>query len=153
MVKLKRAYEPPSRGDGYRVLVERLWPRGIRKQNLEIDGWMKEVAPSHELRKWFAHDPERWPEFKRRYLEELKEPPAADCLRELAHRAAAGTVTLIFSSHEEQYNNAVVIRDRLQRMVGRSRQRRPRARPSARRRKVRGPIASRKWPAKPLFRR
>jgi uncharacterized protein YeaO (DUF488 family) len=91
MVKLKRAYEPASRGDGYRVLVERLWPRGIRKDELALDEWRKEVAPSGELRKWFNHDPKRWREFKLRYLKELKETAAAEQLRALGELAAART--------------------------------------------------------------
>jgi uncharacterized protein YeaO (DUF488 family) len=115
MVKLKRAYEPSTRSDGYRVLVERLWPRGLRKEALPLDAWLKEIAPSAPLRKWFAHDPERWTEFKRRYRAELKQPAQAELLRGLVERAAAGTVTLIFSSHDTEHNNAVVLRDELDR--------------------------------------
>lgn len=117
MVKLKRAYEPPSRGDGYRVLVERLWPRGIRKEALVLDEWAKEIAPSTELRKWFSHDPERWAEFRRRYHDELKRKPQSALLRELAERAASGSLTLIFSSHDVEHNNAVVLRDEIERLV------------------------------------
>jgi uncharacterized protein YeaO (DUF488 family) len=119
MVKLKRAYEPASRGDGYRVLVERLWPRGIRKEALPLDEWRKEVAPSGELRKWFNHDPERWSEFKLRYLKELKQPPAAEQLRTLADRAADRTLTLIFSSHDGEHNNAVVLKAETERLARR----------------------------------
>ena len=119
MVKLKRAYEPASRGDGYRVLVERLWPRGIRKEALPLDEWRKEVAPSGDLRKWFSHDPERWSEFKLRYLKELKDPAAAEQLRALADRAADRTLTLVFSSHDAEHNNAVVLKSEIQRLARR----------------------------------
>jgi uncharacterized protein YeaO (DUF488 family) len=119
MVKLKRAYEPASRGDGYRVLVERLWPRGIRKEELALDEWRKEVAPSGELRKWFSHDLKRWREFKLRYLKELKETTAAEPLRALAALAAAGTLTLVFSSHDSEHNNAVVLKGQIERLARR----------------------------------
>jgi uncharacterized protein YeaO (DUF488 family) len=111
LVKLKRAREPASRADGYRVLVERLWPRGVRKQDLPLDAWSKEVAPSTELRKWFAHDPARWTEFERRYRRELRAGAAAAGLRELGERAAHGNVTLVFSTRDAEHNNAVVLRD------------------------------------------
>ena len=119
MVKLKRAYEAASRGDGYRVLVERLWPRGIRKEALALDQWRKEVAPSGELRKWFNHDPERWREFELRYLKELKEPAASEHLRALAALAAGGTLTLVFSSHDAEHNNAVVLKGQIERLARR----------------------------------
>lgn len=119
MVKLKRAYEPASRGDGYRVLVERLWPRGIRKEALPLDEWRKEIAPSGELRQWFSHDPARWREFKLRYLKELKEATAAEQLRALADRAADGTLTLVFSSHDTEHNNAVVLKEQIERRARR----------------------------------
>ena len=119
MVNLKRAYEAASRGDGYRVLVERLWPRGIRKEALALDEWRKEVAPSGELRKWFNHDPERWSEFKLRYLKELKETAALEQLRALADRAAGGTLTLVFSSHDTEHNNAVVLKGQIERLASR----------------------------------
>ena len=119
MIKLKRAYEPASRRDGYRVLVERLWPRGIRKEDLVLDAWEKEIAPSHELRKWFGHDPKRWSEFQKRYRQELKDSAAAERLHELARRAADGTVTLIFSSHDVEHNNAVVLAEVLERLAHR----------------------------------
>jgi uncharacterized protein YeaO (DUF488 family) len=110
-IRLKRAYEPPQRGDGLRVLVDRLWPRGVSKARARIDHWLKEIAPSTALRKWFHHDPGRWQEFVNRYLRELEENPAAvDELRALARR---GTVTLVFSAKDEQRNQAVVLRDYL----------------------------------------
>ncbi len=119
MIKLKRAYEPASRSDGYRVLVERLWPRGIRKQDLPLDRWEKDIAPSHELRKWFAHDPEKWSEFKHRYRQELKARSLAGPLHELAARAVDRTVTLVFSSHDTEHNNAVVLKEELDRLAHR----------------------------------
>jgi uncharacterized protein YeaO (DUF488 family) len=121
VVKLKRVYEPKSRGDGYRVLVERLWPRGIRKEDLALDEWRKEVAPSGELRKWFGHDPTRWPEFKLRYLQELKASGPSEQLRALADRAAGQTLTLIFSSHDTEHNNAVVLQGQIERLAARKR--------------------------------
>ena len=126
-LKLKRAREAAARGDGFRVLVERLWPRGIRKLDLPLDDWLKEVAPSTELRKWFGHDPERWSEFQRRYREELKAKPASERLHALAERAAAQSVTLIFSSHDAEHSNALVLKeeiDKLARRLGRGRSRR-----------------------------
>jgi uncharacterized protein YeaO (DUF488 family) len=117
MIELKRAYEPPSRRDGYRVLVERLWPRGVKKEALALDAWEKDLAPSTELRKWFAHDPARWDEFRRRYHAELQKQPRA--LRQLAERAAGAKVTLIFSSHDAEHNNAVALRAELQRRATR----------------------------------
>ena len=121
MVKLKRAYEPMARGDGYRVLVERLWPRGVRKLDLALDEWLKEVAPSTELRKWFGHDPELWAEFKRRYLDELRAGPATGSLKALAARASRGTLTLVYSSHDAEHNNAVVLSEQIARRARRTR--------------------------------
>ncbi len=119
MIKLKRAYEPASRSDGYRVLVERLWPRGVRKQDLPLDAWEKDIAPSHELRKWFAHDPKKWSEFERRYHRELEDRLPAGRLRELAARATDETITLVFSSHDTEHNNAVVLKEELERLAHR----------------------------------
>jgi uncharacterized protein YeaO (DUF488 family) len=127
MVKLKRAYEPAARGDGYRVLVERLWPRGVRKLDLPLDEWLKDIAPSTELRKWFSHDPERWAEFKRRYLDELRTNPGLGSLKALTARASKGTLTLVFSSHDAEHNNAVVLLEQIARRI-----RRPRAASSTR---------------------
>jgi uncharacterized protein YeaO (DUF488 family) len=113
MILLKRAYEPASRKDGRRVLVERLWPRGLKKEALAADAWMKEVAPTTELRKWFGHRPERWEEFRRRYRKELDANPAG--WEPLARMAARGTLTLLFSTHDAEQNGAVVLRDYLTR--------------------------------------
>jgi uncharacterized protein YeaO (DUF488 family) len=110
-VRLKRAYEPAAPDDGVRVLVDRLWPRGLRKTDAAIDRWMKDIAPSTELRRWFGHDPERWPAFHRRYSQELlQQAVAIDELRELAR---GGRVTLVFAAHDEAHNDAVVLRDAL----------------------------------------
>jgi uncharacterized protein YeaO (DUF488 family) len=119
MVKLKRVYDPAARGDGYRVLVERLWPRGIRKTALPIDEWMKELGPSTDLRKWFNHDPARWLEFVKRYHRELEESAAHERLLALAQRAAEGTVTLIYSSHDREHNNAVALKAEIERAAHR----------------------------------
>jgi uncharacterized protein YeaO (DUF488 family) len=126
-VKLKRAYEPASPRDGYRVLVERLWPRGVRKQDLAVAEWLKEVAPSDALRKWFGHDPDRWTEFQRRYHQELKQPPAAEHLRLLAVRASSGPLTLVFSARDTEHNNAVALQAEIERLA-----RQPTRRPASR---------------------
>ena len=110
---LKRAYEPASPADGTRVLVDRLWPRGVDKQHAAIDEWMKDIAPSTALRKWFGHDPARWAEFRRRYEAELAENPAVGQLRDLARK---GPVTLIYAARDEAHNQALVLRDYLQAM-------------------------------------
>jgi uncharacterized protein YeaO (DUF488 family) len=108
-VKLKRAYEPPAPGDGVRVLVDRLWPRGVSKTDAALDQWMKEIAPSTELRKWFGHDPERWEEFGRRYVVELRAND--ELLGQLRALARQGPVTLVYSAHDEAHNDAIVLRD------------------------------------------
>lgn len=108
-LKLKRAYEPPAATDGKRILVDRLWPRGVKKSDAAIDEWMKDVAPSTALRKWFAHDPARWSEFRRRYLNELHQHAVQiDQLRALARQ---GTVTLVYAAHDKAHNEAVVLKD------------------------------------------
>ncbi len=106
-LKLKRAYEAPARDDGTRILVDRLWPRGLKKETAAIDHWFKEIAPSTDLRKWFSHDPERWSEFRRRYTRELR--GHADQLESIRALARRGTVTLIYSARDEQHNDAVVL--------------------------------------------
>jgi len=115
MIKLKRAYDRASRDDGVRYLVERLWPRGIKKTELELDGWLKEVAPSPGLRKWFGHDPEKWPQFRQRYFTELK--AHEESLGPLRKAARRGPVTLVFSSHDTEHNAAVALRDYLKTQV------------------------------------
>jgi len=115
-VRIRRAYEGPRRGDGHRVLVDRIWPRGVSKDALELDAWRKELAPSRELRKWFGHDPERWEEFRDHYFAELdRSPDAADAVRALAERARRGRVTLVFGARHPEHNNAVALRDYLRR--------------------------------------
>jgi len=108
MIRLKRAYEPASKKDGVRYLVERLWPRGLKKADLKIDGWLKDVAPSAELRRWFSHDPAKWAAFRRRYSVELElNAPGWTPILKAARR---GVVTLIYSSHDEEHNAAVALR-------------------------------------------
>lgn len=110
-IKLKRAYEPPASDDGIRVLIDRLWPRGVKKADVAIDEWMKEIAPSTELRKWFGHDPKRWPEFRRRYKSEVRQH--AEQFSRLRNLAQHGRITLVFSAHDEAHNDAVVLKDLL----------------------------------------
>jgi uncharacterized protein YeaO (DUF488 family) len=112
MIKLKRAYEKPARNDGERILVERLWPRGVSKVGAKIDLWMKDVAPSAELRRWFGHEPEKWTEFRRRYQKELREK--GDLIKLLKRKAKEGTVTLIYGARDEEHNSALVLKDLLQ---------------------------------------
>ncbi|MEX2580489.1 MAG: DUF488 family protein [Verrucomicrobiales bacterium] len=114
-VKLKRAYDKPSSDDGYRVLVDRLWPRGVSKTEAELDDWLKAIAPSDELRKWYHTDRSRWAEFRRRYLSELKEH--REDLRPLAEKARKETVTLVFAMNDEERNNAVALKHYLE-MLG-----------------------------------
>lgn len=106
-VKIKRVYDPPAASDGYRVLVDRLWPRGVSKDAAALDDWVRELAPSDELRRWFGHDPERFEEFRRRYIEELRE--RRDEVAELRRKARAGTLTLLYGAHDAEHNNAVVL--------------------------------------------
>jgi len=108
-LQIKRAYEPASPGDGERFLVDRLWPRGVRKEALALSGWFKEVAPSDALRRWFGHDPERWAEFHRRYQVELESRP--ELLQALRDALKRGPVTLVYSAHDEAHNQAVVLRE------------------------------------------
>jgi uncharacterized protein YeaO (DUF488 family) len=112
MIKLKRAYEKPAKDDGERVLVERLWPRGVTKDQAKVDLWLKDIAPSAELRKWFGHDPERWVEFRQRYRKELEQK--ADLIRLLKRKAKEGTITLIYAARDEAHNSALVLRQFLQ---------------------------------------
>lgn len=111
-IRLKRVYDKPARTDGVRVLVERLWPRGLSKTDARIDWWPKEIAPSTELRRWYAHDPDKWPEFQRRYRTELKTQRAL--LQEMKRRTRTETLTFVFAAHDEERNSAVVLRDTLQ---------------------------------------
>ena len=108
MFKLKRAYEKPSRDDGSRILVERLWPRGLTKERAAVDLWLKEVAPSPELRKWFGHDPARWEQFQKRYWKELEEKEEAVQL--LKQKGKQGTVTLVYAARDEEHNGALALK-------------------------------------------
>jgi len=112
-ILLKRVYEAPGKRDGCRVLVDRLWPRGLARNKARIDLWLKDVAPSAPLRKWFAHDPLKWPEFKKRYFRELAGKPAA--VKPLRSLARKGTVTLVFGARDEKHNNAVALKQYLSR--------------------------------------
>ena len=127
MIRIKRTYEPRARGDGRRILVERLWPRGMKKEALQMYAWMKEVAPSTQLRKWFGHRPERWQEFRRRYKKELRTNP--DAWSSILDVSKRGTLTLLYSAHDLEHNGAVVLREYLM-------ERSP-ARPKAKRAKAR----------------
>jgi uncharacterized protein YeaO (DUF488 family) len=119
MLTLKRAYEKASPEDGTRFLVERLWPRGVKKADLRLDAWLKDVAPSDDLRRWFAHDPKKWPEFRRRYFAELdRNPEVWERIRGAAHH---GHVTLVYSAHDTEHNNAVALREYLQARAGQGR--------------------------------
>jgi uncharacterized protein YeaO (DUF488 family) len=116
MIKLKRVYEPVAPDDGRRFLVDRIWPRGVRKEALGIDAWVKEAGPSTELRKWFGHDPSRWTEFRQRYYRDLEAHP--EVLEPLVDAARKGDVTLLYSARDTQHNQAVVIKDFLQSLIG-----------------------------------
>lgn len=108
-IKIKRVYVEPSDKDGKRILIDRLWPRGLTKEKAQVDLWLKDIAPSTELRKWFAHDPEKWSEFKKRYLHELKDNNAA--VQTLKDELSKGKVTLVYGAKDEEHNDAVVIQE------------------------------------------
>jgi uncharacterized protein YeaO (DUF488 family) len=112
-VRLKRAYEPPAASDGYRVLIDRIWPRGVSRQQAQLGEWARELAPSSELRRWFDHDPARFAAFRRRYSDELA--TQNDKLRELRRRARAGTLTLVYGARDTEHNDAVVLAEILRR--------------------------------------
>lgn len=108
-VRIKRAYEAPAAADGFRVLIDRIWPRGVSKADLNADTWLKEVAPSTALRKWFGHDPEKWDAFRHKYRDELA--GNSDCLDVLIQHMRRGRVTLVYGARDETHNHAVVLRD------------------------------------------
>ncbi len=112
-ISLKRAYETPSRSDGCRILVERLWPRGVSKRDAKIDLWAKEAAPSTELRRWFNHEPAKWAEFKRRYFKELG--ARQESLEPILEHVRSGQVTFVFASRESRFNNAVALKEYVER--------------------------------------
>jgi uncharacterized protein YeaO (DUF488 family) len=122
MVRMKRIYEPAAVEDGYRVLVERLWPRGVSKAAAHLDAWEKGIAPSDSLRRWYGHDPEKWDEFQTRYEGELRAPEVRELVERLTERARQGTVTLLYASHAGEISNAAVLHRLLtQRLAGSAR--------------------------------
>ncbi len=116
MIQIKRVYDPPQAGDGKRILIDRLWPRGLKKDVARIDAWMKDVAPSSELRTWFNHEPGKWVEFKRRFFNELKGKQGA--MEEIVSLAKKGTVTLLFGSKETRFNNATALKEYIESKAG-----------------------------------
>ena len=111
MIRTKRIYSTPGKGDGFRILVDRLWPRGLRKDEAKVDLWLKDIAPSNELRKWFSHEPLKWPEFKKRYRNELKSN--SELINLIKAKAKEGDITLLYGAKDEEYNNAVALKDYL----------------------------------------
>jgi uncharacterized protein YeaO (DUF488 family) len=109
MIKIKRIYEAPTAEDGIRILIDRLWPRGLSKNSARVDLWLKEIAPSDKLRKWFAHDPKKWIEFKQKYFKELN--PNQELVDLIIKKAKGGNVTLLFGAKEERFNNAVALKE------------------------------------------
>jgi uncharacterized protein YeaO (DUF488 family) len=123
MIAIKRVYEASTPQDGRRYLVERLWPRGMKKKSLKMDGWLKDAAPSDALRRWFGHDPEKWTAFRLRYFEELAQEPEA--VRTLIESASRGTVTLLFSSRDTVHNNAAALKEYLEKRISVCRKSKP----------------------------
>lgn len=109
MIKIKRVYEGVDESDGSRILVDRLWPRGLSKDKARVELWLKDIAPSDDLRKWFGHDPEKWVEFKRRYFEELKDKK--ELAEQIIEKSRKGTVTILYGAKDEKHNNAVALKD------------------------------------------
>ncbi|HQM38001.1 MAG TPA: DUF488 domain-containing protein [Candidatus Bipolaricaulis anaerobius] len=115
MIKVKRVYDPAAPEDGLRVLVDRLWPRGLSRERAQVNLWLKDIAPDSELRKWFSHDPERWPEFKRRYFAELA--AKTDLLATIAEEARDGVVTILYGAKDRQHNNALALKEYMETYV------------------------------------
>lgn len=111
MIKIKRIYNPLSKEDGFRILVDRLWPRGLSKEKAKVDLWLKEIAPSDHLRKWYGHDPKKWTEFRKKYFNELKDKD--ELVNLIARKLKEGTITFLYSSKEEKINNAVALKEYL----------------------------------------
>jgi uncharacterized protein YeaO (DUF488 family) len=111
MIRTKRIYDEPDKSDGFRVLVDRLWPRGLSRDRAKVDLWLKDIAPSNELREWFSHDPDKWPEFRKRYKEELK--GRRELVDQLREESKKGKVTLLFAAKDTEHNNAVVLKELL----------------------------------------
>lgn len=120
-MRIKRAYLPAADDDGYRVLIDRLWPRGLRRETLALDEWLKDVAPSTKLRQWFKHDPSRWTAFEERYCAELAESSAREAVQALVQRAQRGRLILIYGARDEEHNDAVVLADVIRRHLRRKR--------------------------------
>jgi uncharacterized protein YeaO (DUF488 family) len=112
MIKTRRIYDKPEADDGFRILIDRIWPRGLKKNDVKIDLWQKDIAPSNAIRKWFNHDQRKWDEFKNSYYEELKDKQ--EIVRLFLEKAEQGTITLLYSSKEEKYNNAIALKEFLQ---------------------------------------
>lgn len=112
MIKLKRAYDKADESDGYRILVDRLWPRGLNKNEAKFDLWLKDIAPSEELRKWFSHDVAKWSEFRQRYFRELS--AKEELVQQIIEKAITGAVTLVYAAHDEEHNNAVVLKEHIE---------------------------------------
>ncbi len=119
MLRIKRVYDPPAAADGTRILIDGLWPRGLTKARAKVDLWLREIAPSADLRRWFGHDPERWPEFRARYRDELA--AKSDAVKILRDTIKSGDVTLVFGARDAEHNNAVVIAEYLERRAPRRR--------------------------------
>jgi len=117
MLKIKRAYDKPEPDDGKRILIDRLWPRGISKSEAEIDEWLKDLGPTTELRKWFGHDPEKWEEFKRKYIQELSNPDKGAILRNIARTAEHTSVTLVYSARDTEHSDVKVIEELVNRLM------------------------------------
>ena len=109
MIKIKRVYDEPNESDGFRILVDRLWPRGLSRSKIKLDLWLKDIAPSDELRKWFSHDPKKWEEFKSRYFKELDEKK--ELVELIIEKASRGVVTLLYGAKDERFNNAVALKE------------------------------------------
>lgn len=109
MIKIKRIYDPPAEDDGFRILVDRLWPRGLTKEKAKLDLWLKEIAPSDQLRKWYSHDPKKWAEFRKRYFKDLG--TKREMVNQIVQNMNEGDVTLLYSSKEEKLNNAVALKE------------------------------------------
>ncbi len=118
-IQLKRAYEKPQKSDGFRVLIDRIWPRGVRKEDLKLDQWLRTLAPSTKLRQWFGHDPDKWEQFRKRYWRELDTHP--DEIKLLREKMRAGALTIVFGSREERFNNATALKEYLEGRPARAR--------------------------------
>jgi uncharacterized protein YeaO (DUF488 family) len=117
VLKIKRAYDKPESADGKRILIDRLWPRGISKADARIDEWLKDLGPSTDLRKWFGHDPEKWEEFRKRYIKELSAPDKSMLLEKIARTAEHGSITLIYSAKDTEHSDVKVLEDLINKMM------------------------------------